>query len=74
MGSYKVCVYTICKNEAQFVERWMDSMSEADCVVVLDTGGRPGGGAGPRHRGQHGGEAAGARGSGDGRDNLPLAV
>ena len=38
MGNYKVCVYAICKNEAQFVERWMDSMSEADCVVVLDTG------------------------------------
>jgi glycosyltransferase involved in cell wall biosynthesis len=38
MGNYKVCVYAICKNEVQFVERWMDSMSEADCVVVLDTG------------------------------------
>ena len=38
MGSYKVCVYAICKNEAQFVDRWMDSMAEADQVVVLDTG------------------------------------
>ena len=38
MGSYKVCVYAICKNEAPFVDRWMDSMSEADQVVVLDTG------------------------------------
>ena len=38
MGSYKVCVYTICKNEEQFVDRWMDSMLEADQVVVLDTG------------------------------------
>ncbi|MGI6013824.1 MAG: tetratricopeptide repeat-containing glycosyltransferase [Oscillospiraceae bacterium] len=38
MGKYKICVYAICKNEAQFVDRWMDSMSEADRVVVLDTG------------------------------------
>ena len=38
MGKYKVCVYAICKNEEQFAERWMDSMSEADQVVVLDTG------------------------------------
>lgn len=35
---YRICVYAICKNEAQFVDRWMDSMSEADAVVVLDTG------------------------------------
>ena len=34
----RVCVYAICKNEEAFVDRWMDSMSEADEVVVLDTG------------------------------------
>ena len=34
----KIVVYAICKNEEQFVDRWMDSMSEADEVVVLDTG------------------------------------
>lgn len=34
----KVCVYAICKNESQFVNRFMDSMSEADVVCVLDTG------------------------------------
>lgn len=34
----KIIVYAICKNEAQFVKRWMDSMKEADKVVVLDTG------------------------------------
>ena len=34
----KVCVYAICKNESQFVGRWMDSMSEADGIYVLDTG------------------------------------
>lgn len=38
MGNYSVCVYAICKNEESFVDRWMDSMSEADRVVVLDTG------------------------------------
>ena len=38
MGRYRICVYAICKNESQFVDRWMDSMAEADQVVVLDTG------------------------------------
>lgn len=38
MGKYSVCVYAICKNEEGFVDRWMDSMSEADRIVVLDTG------------------------------------
>lgn len=34
----KICVYAICKNEEKFVERWVKSMSEADYIVVLDTG------------------------------------
>ena len=38
MGKYKICVYAIAKNESKFVKRWMESMSEADMVVVLDTG------------------------------------
>lgn len=38
MSQYKVCVYAICKNEAQFVDRWMDAVQEADLVVVTDTG------------------------------------
>lgn len=38
VGKYKVCVYAICKNEERFVDRWMDSMSEADLIVVTDTG------------------------------------
>ena len=38
MGKYKVCVYAICKNEEQFVDRWMNSMGEADVIVVTDTG------------------------------------
>ena len=33
-----VSVYAIAKNESQFVDRWVDSMSEADEIVVLDTG------------------------------------
>ena len=38
----KVCVYAICKNESKFVRRWMESMSEADGVYVLDTGSEDG--------------------------------
>lgn len=38
MSGFKVCVYAIAKNEAGFVDRWMDSMQEADLVVVADTG------------------------------------
>lgn len=34
----KIVVYAICKNEEKFVTRWMESMAEADEVVVLDTG------------------------------------
>ena len=34
----KIVVYAIAKNESSFVDRWMDSMSEADQVVVLSGG------------------------------------
>lgn len=34
----KICIYAICKNESHFVDKWLDSMSEADYIVVLDTG------------------------------------
>lgn len=34
----KICVYAICKNESRHINRWMDSMSEADEIYVLDTG------------------------------------
>lgn len=40
--SNRICVYAICKNEIECVERWYESMSEADCVVVLDTGSTDG--------------------------------
>lgn len=38
----KVVVYAICKNEEQFAARWVKSMSEADEIVVLDTGSEDG--------------------------------
>lgn len=38
MNKYKICVYAICKNEEKFVDRWVDSMQEADLIVVTDTG------------------------------------
>lgn len=38
MKKYKVCVYAICKNEEKFIDRWVNSMSEADLIVVADTG------------------------------------
>ena len=34
----KVCVYAICKNEEKFIPRWIESLREADYIVVLDTG------------------------------------
>ena len=40
--TYKICVYAICKNEEKFVDAWMDSMGEADLVVVTDTGSTDG--------------------------------
>lgn len=42
MSKYKICVYAICKNEVHFVDRWMDSMKEADEIVVTDTGSSDG--------------------------------
>ena len=38
----RVAVYAIAKNEAKHVDRWWDSMSEADGVFVLDTGSTDG--------------------------------
>ena len=38
----KICIYAICKNEKQFVNKWLDSMQEADYIVVLDTGSTDG--------------------------------
>ena len=38
MNNYKVCVYAICKNEEKFIEKWYNSIKEADYIYVLDTG------------------------------------
>lgn len=38
----KLCVYAICKNEIDNVAQWIDNMSEADYIVVLDTGSTDG--------------------------------
>lgn len=42
MSKYKICVYAICKNEEKFVDQWLNSMKEADLVVVTDTGSTDG--------------------------------
>lgn len=38
----KICAYAICKNELKYVEQWLNNVSEADYVVVLDTGSTDG--------------------------------
>lgn len=38
MNNYKICVYAISKNEEKFVKKWVNSMMEADKIIVLDTG------------------------------------
>ena len=42
MKTNKIAVYTICKNEVDYVDKFMDSMVEADAVFVLDTGSTDG--------------------------------
>lgn len=42
MKDWKVCVYAICKDEMKFLDKWLESMSEADYIVVLDTGSTDG--------------------------------
>lgn len=34
----KLAVYAITKNESKFVDKWLENMSPADYIVVLDTG------------------------------------
>ena len=38
MVDIKICVYAICKNEEKFVDRWYESIKDADGIFVLDTG------------------------------------
>lgn len=35
---YKIYVYAISKNEEKFIDRWVNSVKEADGIYVLDTG------------------------------------
>ncbi len=42
MTDKKICVYAICKNESKFINQWLDNMSEADYIVILDTGSTDG--------------------------------
>ena len=42
MNKYKVCVYAISKNERVNVNKWYNSMKEADEIYVLDTGSTDG--------------------------------
>lgn len=51
MNTLKIAVYAICRNEEAFVARWMDSMQEADVVIVADTGSTDGTVAKLRERG-----------------------
>lgn len=38
VNKLKIAVYAIAKNEEKFVDRWVDSMQEADEIYVTDTG------------------------------------
>ena len=38
MNKYKICIYAISKNESMFVDRWYESVKDADKIYVLDTG------------------------------------
>ena len=38
----KICIYAICKNEIKYIQRWLDSVKQADEVVVVDTGSTDG--------------------------------
>lgn len=38
----KIAVYAIAKNEAQFARRFVDSVREADAIIVADTGSTDG--------------------------------
>lgn len=38
MNHYKVCVYALSKNDENYIDTWYESMKEADCIVVADTG------------------------------------
>jgi len=38
----KIAVYSICKNEIKMVDRYLESIKDADCIIVCDTGSTDG--------------------------------
>lgn len=38
----KIIFYTFCKNEIDFVDRWVETVNKADLVLVIDTGSTDG--------------------------------
>lgn len=38
MKKLKISIYAICKNESKFIQRWLESIKDADYICVLDTG------------------------------------
>ena len=38
----KLAIYTICKNEKKFLDKWIENVSPADYICVLDTGSTDG--------------------------------
>ena len=38
----KIGVYSICKNEIKNIEKWLETIVEADEVVIVDTGSTDG--------------------------------
>ena len=38
----KLCVYAICKNEIEYIQKWLESVKEADEIIVVDTGSTDG--------------------------------
>lgn len=38
----RIAVYTIALNEREFVDRWVNSVQDADCLLVADTGSSDG--------------------------------
>ena len=43
MSKKKICVYAICKNEINRIDKWVNAIKdEADDIVVLDSGSTDG--------------------------------
>ena len=38
----KLCIYALCKNEIEYIEKWLESVKQADEIIVVDTGSTDG--------------------------------